>query len=320
VARRSQPTEDLKKLTEEITRHLEGFAGQIEAADVRTKVRALVPAVHKLRDLGSSLAPSDRGTAGSDRIISYLLRYPFTIIDGDELMVVSGIGEWARRVRELRVQHGWWIYSGVTFREMAEDDEQIELKSENVDVSQMRPDQYILMRTDRDEDAAERWAVLNRIRKQPGGVKNKLLEYLRHYAGRAVSGEDLRYLAKDRKEWARRSRELRTEDGWPVATRMSGREDLQVGIYVLEEDKQAEPHDRHIPDDVRVEVLTRDGFKCTECGWSRDQLAPGDPRTLLELHHITFHVEKGDNSPENLITLCNVHHDKIHREHRKGKS
>ena len=43
------------------------------------------------------------------------------MIDGDELMVVSGIGEWAHRVRELRVQFGWWIYSGVTLQEMAED-------------------------------------------------------------------------------------------------------------------------------------------------------------------------------------------------------
>jgi len=44
-----------------------------------------------------------------------------TVITGDELMVVSGIGEWARRVRELRVEFGWWIYSGVTFQDIAED-------------------------------------------------------------------------------------------------------------------------------------------------------------------------------------------------------
>lgn len=319
MARRSQPTDDLKQLAEEISRLLEGLSAQTESSDVRAKVQALVPAFHKLRDLGSSLAPSDRGTAGIDRLISYLLRYPLTVIHGDELMVVSGIGEWARRIRQLRVEFGWWIYSGVTFREMAEDDDQIELKSNEIDVSNMRPNQYVLMRTEPDEDAADRWAVLNRIRKQKGGVKDKLLAYLRHYVGKPVSGEDLRYLAKDRKEWARRSRELRTEDGWPVATRMSGREDLQVGVYVLEEDKQAEPHDRHIPDEVRVEVLERDGFKCTTCGWSRDQLKQGDPRKFLELHHVKFHSEKGENTAENLITICNVHHDQLHREHSKKK-
>ncbi|CCD89886.1 Conserved protein of unknown function; putative HNH endonuclease [Bradyrhizobium sp. ORS 285] len=321
MARRSRPSDDLKQLAEELSGLLEGFNEKIDEEDVREKVLALVPAFHKLRDLGSSIAPSDKGEAAIDRLISYLLKYPLTVIDGDELMVVSGIGEWARRVRELRVQQGWWIFSGVTFRDMKEDDGQISLESNEIDVSAIRPDQYVLMRTEPDADAAERWETLNEIRKQPGGVKGKLLAYLRKNVGKPVTGEELRYLANDKKEWARRSRELRTEDGWPVATRMSGREDLPVGVYVLEEDKQAEPHDRHIPDPVRVEVLTRDGFKCTYpgCNWSRDKLAKGDPRKFLELHHTTFHVEGGENTAENLVTLCNVHHDQIHAEHGKKK-
>jgi hypothetical protein len=31
--------------------------------------------------------------------------------------------------------------------------------------------------------------------------------------------EELKYLAKDKKEWARRVRELRTEQGWPIVTK-----------------------------------------------------------------------------------------------------
>jgi hypothetical protein len=230
---------------------------------------------------------------------------------------VSGIGEWARRVRELRVQQGWWIFTGVTFREMKDDDEVISLKSQEVDVSAIHPDQYILMRTLRDVEAANNWAMLNQIRKQDMSVKDKVLAYLRYKVGQPVTGEALRYLANDATEWARRSRELRTEDGWPVVTRMGGREDLPVGVYLLEEDKQAEPHDRHIPDAVRVKVLTRDNFQCTHdgCGWSRDKLSKGDPRKYLELHHKNFHVNKGENTAENLITLCNVHHDELHKKH-----
>ena len=85
------------------------------------KVIALIPAFHKLRDLGSSLIPGDKASSARERLVAYLVRYPRRVIDGDELMVVSGIAEWARRIRELRVQFGWSIYSGVTFNDMAED-------------------------------------------------------------------------------------------------------------------------------------------------------------------------------------------------------
>ncbi|MFP5231567.1 MAG: HNH endonuclease [Acidobacteriota bacterium] len=123
----------------------------------------------------------------------------------------------------------------------------------------------------------------------------------------------MKYLARDAKEWARRIRELRTEAGWPIITRNSGREDLAVGVYVLEEDRQAEEHDRRIPDDVRVAVLKRDNFSCVQCGWNRSMLSPEDPRNFLELHHKTHHKNKGANTVENLETLCNVDHDALHR-------
>ncbi len=47
-------------------------------------------------------------------------------------------------------------------------------------------------------------------------------------------------------------------------------------------------------------------------------MAPGDPRKILELHHKKMHVEKGKNTADNLITLCNVHHDEIHAEMKKA--
>jgi len=59
--------------------------------------------------------------AARDRILQYLLKYPATVVQGEELMVVAGIGEWARRVRELRVEHGWSILTGNTVNEMAEE-------------------------------------------------------------------------------------------------------------------------------------------------------------------------------------------------------
>ncbi|MCR2835254.1 HNH endonuclease [Parerythrobacter lacustris] len=238
-----------------------------------------------------------------------------TLIDGDELMVISGIGEWARRVRELRVQDGWWIYSGNTFQQISEDDprQAAALKELlGVDPRTIKTHQYALVRTQQDRDAAFRWLQLNSIRKKKISVKDKLLEYFRANVGQPVTGEELRYLANNKREWTRRSRELRTENGWPVMTMQQGRTDLPIGSYVLEEDRQTYEHDRKIPDAVRVEVLERDQFACRVCGWTRDKAHKDDPRRLLELHHIEEHVKGGSNKAPNLLTLCNVHHDDFH--------
>jgi hypothetical protein len=256
-----------------------------------------------------------------DRILSYFRKYPQTVIDGDELMVISGIGEWARRVRELRVEYGWLINTGVTFKDMAEElernapSELDELtKALGRDPKLLHPNQYVLVSPDQDREAALRWNILNDIRREKISVKDKILKFLRHSVGKPVSGEELRYLASDRSEWARRVRELRTEEGWPVASQQSGRPDLPVGVYILERDQQAEPHDRNIPDLVRVAVLQRDKFACRKCGWTREMARPEDPRRFLELHHIREHRDRGENTPENLITLCNVDHDHVHRD------
>jgi len=300
---------------EKLKQLLDGFAQKLSEPDLRDQVRSLIPVCHGVRDLGSGLIPRDVAKSARDRILTYFQRYPFTLLEGDELLVVSGIGEWARRVRELRVQAGWWICSGVTFKQMADNDPETaaELtRSLGIDAKSIRPDQYMLASEEQDRDAAHRWHTLNSIRNKRLSVKDKLLEYMRANVGQPVSIEELRYLAKDRNEWPRRIRELRTEDGWPIVTKMQGRPDLPVGSYVLEEDKQAPEHDRKIPDDVRVTVLERDNFACTYCGWTRAALRPDDPRKLLELHHVIRHVDKGENSPENLLTLCNVHHDRVH--------
>jgi hypothetical protein len=293
---------------------LDAFAERLAEADLRDQVRSLIPVFHELRSLGSGLLAESPGSA-RERIITYLRRYPMILIDGDELLVISGIGEWARRVRELRVQYGWWIYTGVTLQELAEENPEAAAdlgERLGVPIGSIRPSHYLLLRNEQDRDAAHRWNLLNGIRKQAISVKAKILAYLRANVGTPVTLEELRYLAGDRSEWARRVRELRTEDGWPIFTRMQGRPDLPVGSYVLDEDKQAPEHDRQIPDDIRVDVLERDGFACRHCGWTREQLRSEDPRKFLELHHLAHHKDGGANTAENLVALCNVHHDQVH--------
>ena len=299
---------------------LENFGDLLETGELREQVRSLIPANHALRDLGRSLIPGDTNSSARDRILIYFRTYAGCVIAGDELMVVSGISEYGRRIRELRVEYGWKIISGMTIRVIGEDDEAAELK--DLDLPRMEPDDYMLVLDRRDRDAAFRWNIANDIRNSNRPVKAKILRYLRKNVGEEISGEELAYLAKNKSEWARRVRELRTEDGWPIATRQTGKPNLPVGIYVLERDRQAPAHDRKVTDFVRARVLKRDEFRCcyqlddrNSCGWHPDDWVRADPR-FLELHHIVEHAEGGPNEADNLVTLCNVCHDEIHRRAR----
>jgi len=54
---------------------------------------------------------------------------------------------------------------------------------------------------------------------------------------------------------------------------------------------------------LRNQVLRRDGWRCQSCGTMRN----------LEIHHKEFRSHSGDDSEQNLITLCNICHSAIHR-------
>jgi len=310
MARRSQRT-DPETLREELVNLLIKFKTKLLEDDLRDKVKDLIPANHLLRDLGSSLIDEDGTNSARDRILAYFRKYPSTLISGDEVMVVAGISEYARRIRELRVEMGWPIQTGLALKDIIEDDKGLE----NLYPKQLlKKDFYVLTENNQDRDAAYRWKLANTIRKNNAGVKSKIIDYFLKNVGKEVTGEELKYLANDRSEWPRRVRELRTEEGWPIATKVSGRPDLNVGIYVLEEDRQAEVHDRKIPDPVRIGVLERDDYSCCNCGWNHQNRNEADRfRNLLELHHIEHHAKGGKNLLENLITLCNICHDEVHR-------
>lgn len=298
---------DTQALRNELIELFRGFESKVSASDLRGRVLFLVPAHHLLRDMGSSLVSIEEAASAQERIILYLRTYPGQFVSGDELMVISGIGEWARRVRELRVEQGWNIVSGLTAKEM------IVQGDLNLALEKIRADDYILLDENQDREAAFRWRSANEIRKKKSGVRDKLLEFLKLNVGRAVRGEELRYVANGKSEWARRVRELRTQEGWAVSTCTSGRPDLDVGTYVLENLDQAPAHDRKIPDEVRGAVLMRDRHTCTVCGWKHANWNTSDPRHL-ELHHAVHHAKGGANSEANLVTLCTVCHRKVHSQ------
>jgi 5-methylcytosine-specific restriction endonuclease McrA len=60
-------------------------------------------------------------------------------------------------------------------------------------------------------------------------------------------------------------------------------------------------------DDLRLYVLQRDAWRCQICGSGQN----------LEVHHKNFRSQLGDDSEENLITLCTICHRIIHRQNQR---
>jgi hypothetical protein len=61
---------------------------------------------------------------------------------------------------------------------------------------------------------------------------------------------------------------------------------------------------RSIPPATRRAVLQRDGHRCQVPGCTN--------RLWLDLHHLEYFRDGGDNSEENLLTLCSAHHQLLH--------
>jgi hypothetical protein len=268
--------------------------------DIRREVKSLSDALAGVRDLAKlKLSGLTDAKAARDRILAYLKLFVGVPVEGAELQVVGGIQEFARRIRELRVQFGYKISTGYS----AED---------------LRPDQYRLEKTAPDREEAEKWKIVNGIRRLNGGARERILELLKAFVGKPITVEEISYVASI-KEAARRVRELRSELGWRIVTKQTGCPELPAGAYVLETLDQLPEHDRKIPAGVYDAVLERDGYKCRRCGWSVQDRNPLGKRQFLEIHHVLYHSRKGLNNPENLVTLCNVDHDELHKSRIGGE-
>ena len=68
---------------------------------------------------------------------------------------------------------------------------------------------------------------------------------------------------------------------------------------------------------LREEIFKRDNYTCVTCGWNCDK--DGNERKLT-CHHITYeHLYDEKNHIEDLITLCDVCHNAIHRSIKNKK-
>ncbi len=267
--------------------------------DLRGKVLVLCEILKSTRDLYKAVV-TEAGCTAADargRILYYMQDNVGQVLSAEELEIVSGISDYGRRIRELRVEFGYRIITGDT----ADPDHDLRL----------RRNQYMLTRKEPDAKAAARWRIANRIRKRTGGAKDRILAFLKENVGEVVTSAELAYVGRT-KEFARRVRELRTEEGYPIKTMYTGRPDLRQGEYVLEDaNPRVEGRARRIDPKVEREVYARAQNRCECCHWSYTDWHPGAPR-FLEIHHLVTHADGGANTAENLRVLCNKCHDEIH--------
>lgn len=138
----------------------------------------------------------------------------------------------------------------------------------------------------------------------------RILAYFKQHMGDVIDSEELAVVSGIQ-EFPRRIRELRTQEGWVIATKLLGRPDIGQDQYVLETLEKSDPHTRSIPEAVAEAVFKRDGYRCVRCHWSPESAVPGD-RRYFELHHRKQHVQGGLNTEENLEVRCNVCHKQAH--------
>ena len=233
-----------------------------------------------------------RGEGAKSQILMYLQAHVGQDVSGDELGAVSGIQEWARRVRELRVEDGYEI---------------VELGSSTYRLESATPN----------HERSKQWQQANEIRNRAGSARSRIEAFLAANVGQVVTRQQIDYVANIA-EGSRRVRELRDEFGWPVNSHID-EPDLEPGEYRLLSTDPADFRDasqRLYPEDLRQRVFERDDYTCQVCKRNRAKaLAAGDTRFYLEVHHKVAMADELADLPvsarhdiKNLVTLC-------HRDH-----
>jgi len=260
-------------------------------AIVKAEAASLQHTRRELRQRLKELFDLKRTPSGMTACLLYLTLFLNERVQTRELEVVSGIPQYARRLRQLRVEEGFDIVTesgqGIGWT-------------------------YKLTSAVPNASKAELWKKRNYLRRLPGSGEARILATFKAFIGTPVDISILTYVSKI--QTAReRVRDLRLHKGWRIFSHFTGRPDLEVTEYVMESEEQLPTHDREIPDNTYEETLLRDGSACVKCRWSPRERVQGSRKQFIEVHHKQLHSKSGTHEKKNLVTLCNMHHDEVHR-------
>lgn len=285
---------------------LHEFEKHLDDDHIRPKVQGLLPiyAYASSLDLRNSLFPKDTVDDPTSRLLHFCLLNPHRILSGEELAFVAGDWRWDSYMKDLHFKFGWPVVCGPTAVQLVEDRE---YSLDGVDIEYLRPNDYVLIDTIQDRGAAFRWYIAKRIRKKVKDPTKAISKYLKENVGYPVFAEEIRYVSNDYPRWSKFLKEMRTEYGWPIFSRNTGRPGLSVGMYILEDDRQSPCHDQKISDETRLALWERDQFRCRQCGWSQENYSASN-RKHIQLHHL----KENPVSTDDIVTLCSVCHETLH--------
>ncbi len=137
----------------------------------------------------------------------------------------------------------------------------------------------------------------------------KLREHFLANIGRVMDSSELSEVAGGVSEWARRLRDIRERNGWPILSHNDSA-DLKPGQYLLKEKPPANADisfARGVSAKLRAQVLDRNGFTCQMCGLTPYDTDPATGRkTRLHLGHIKDKSLGGKDELTNLRALCST--------------
>ena len=267
----------------ELTPAIASQSSQQQVLDAITKLRLAV-----VRAYGGRRPRHPHGQGGRSLILRYLEDHLDEWVYGDELAAVSGIGEWARRVRELRVQDGYDI--------------------------EEQGGSYRLKAAEPDRIRRDRWRIVGEIQEIKGDPKSRVEELLQRLRTSVVNVDELDRVAGE-PAGARLARELRDDEGLPIENDADSN-DLAPGEYRLASSREwarLEPAQRLFPEDLRRQLFKRDRFRCWTCKQSRmDVTVTNDDPFYLVVRHLDASNEglfglsaERINDLSKLATCCN---------------
>lgn len=138
------------------------------------------------------------------------------------------------------------------------------------------------------------------------GARDRIRTYFEEHVGQVVHTDDVAQVAGIR-EYARRIRELRNDEGMQISTH-NDRHDLKPGEYRLETLERLPVAAEDVSPGLRNVVLERDGFTCQLCGAGvGDSDAVNQGRSVrLHVDHIVPLSQGGKTEADNLRTLCST--------------
>ncbi|RQW84073.1 hypothetical protein DKL51_30845 [Micromonospora globispora] len=192
-------------------------------------------------------------------------------VSSGEIAAVSGIGEWARRIRELRVEEGYEIEEG--------------------------GGRYRILTEEPNLARRERWRTVTSIRNGQGSSLERVQKLFEALVGEIVTLEEI-YRVAHGIEGAELARQLRKRELLPIETNADA-PDLDPGdhrLASLMEWDRLHPSQALFGEDIRRQVFSRDRFICRTCRMGRSTSGTADRAFYLVIRHL-------DASPDALPGL-----------------